>query len=219
MPAAKKGRQQTRAGQTRSIGSFGREGGSRSSDRILIVCEGEKTERIYFEAMRGAYKLRAVDVEVVGVGGAPITAVDRALELRAEQRRGSRGSGEAPFDAVWCVFDTEIPHENPSLPPAIDKARANGLSLAISNPSFEFWYLLHFVFTTKSFHKSDEVCDDLRAHIAGYVKTRSYWDQLSPRTDTAIEHAKRISAATEPYPQPSTTAHQLVEVLLGMRRW
>src|SRR4051794_32693618 len=137
MPRAKNKKPAVGPGQIRTVGSLARDIGTKRSDRLLIVCEGEKTEKIYFEAIRVAHKFRTVDVCVVGTGGAPITVVDTALDLREAQIRKSRGY-DAPFDEVWCVFDTEIPHENTSLWPAINKAKENDLRLAVSNPCFEF---------------------------------------------------------------------------------
>jgi hypothetical protein len=39
------------------------------------------------------------------------------------------------------VFDVD---GHPNLPAAIEQANANGIKLAISNPCFELWALLHF---------------------------------------------------------------------------
>ena len=45
------------------------------------------------------------------------------------------------FDFVWCVFDSD---DHPGIPAAKQQARDNGINLAISNPCFEIWILLHF---------------------------------------------------------------------------
>lgn len=218
MPSRENRRDQFAPGSRRSVGSLNRVSGTRPGDRILIVCEGRKTERIYFESLRSTYRLSAVEVEVIGLAAAPITVVNAALELRKEQARKARSGSGTSFDAVWCVFDTEIPHNNPSLPQAIDKAKANGLSLAISNPSFEYWYLLHFVFTDRAFYNSDEVCEELRNHITNYDKATDYREVLLPHTATAISRAKSIPDPDDIFPQPSTRVYQVVEKLRRMKR-
>ena len=50
---------------------------------------------------------------------------------------------EAEIDEFWCVFDVEWPRNHPGLR-AIEQARANSIQLAISNPCFELWLILHF---------------------------------------------------------------------------
>src|SRR5699024_8795010 len=60
-------------------------------------------------------------------------------------------------DAVWVVADADVNYNNPD--PIADKDRllskarkmadAKGIHIAISSPCFEFWYLLHFQYTTK----------------------------------------------------------------------
>lgn len=48
------------------------------------------------------------------------------------------------FDEVWCVFDVEWPINHPELGESIELANRGGLKLAISNPCFELWLILHF---------------------------------------------------------------------------
>lgn len=211
MPGKKQQRQQQGPGKARSTRSLRRSGPTKSRrNTLLIVCEGTKTECSYFEAMRRDYRLSNVDVVVTGVGGAPITVVETAITRKAK--------ADVRFDEVWCVFDTEVP-QNPSLQRALDKARAKKLSLAVSNPSFEFWYLLHFAFTTRSFHDADEVIQELQRHISGYTKATACYFLLADKMDTAIEHAKRIAVSeTDPYPHPSTTVYGVVEALRALTR-
>jgi len=62
-------------------------------------------------------------------------------------------------DSVWVVADGDVNYNNPDPITAKDsllsKARkmadAKGIQIALSNPCFEFWYLLHFQYTTKFF--------------------------------------------------------------------
>jgi RloB-like protein len=51
---------------------------------------------------------------------------------------------EAEIDEFWCVFDVEWPKNHPGLLEAVQQAHANGIHLAISNPCFELWLILHF---------------------------------------------------------------------------
>ncbi len=59
--------------------------------RILIVCEGGKTEPNYFLAFK-------VTNDVYGRGLETIRVVEEAIRLNEK---------EGPFDQVWCVFDKD----------------------------------------------------------------------------------------------------------------
>jgi len=45
------------------------------------------------------------------------------------------------YNSVWCVFDVD---DHPRVADARQMAADNGIELAISNPCFELWLLLHF---------------------------------------------------------------------------
>jgi hypothetical protein len=62
-----------------------------------------------------------------------------AIEAR---RRAVDEEGE--IDEFWCVFDVEWPTNHPDLKDAVERARQGGIELAISNPCFELWLILHF---------------------------------------------------------------------------
>ena len=67
----------------------------------------------------------------------PDALVRRAKEhLRGQPRRRA----DRDFDEIWCVFDTDE-HEN--LPHAVEDARQSGIDVAVSNPCFELWLVLH----------------------------------------------------------------------------
>jgi|ERR1022692_2479531 hypothetical protein len=51
---------------------------------------------------------------------------------------------EAEIDEFWCVFDVEWPRNHPGLHEAIEQAQQNRIQLAVSNPCFELWLILHF---------------------------------------------------------------------------
>lgn len=104
--------------------------------RILIVCEGEKTEPSYFENFKKINNESFVyEVECQGGGINTMTVVKKAIELRDK--------APIPYDSVWAVFDKD------DFPPksfngAIIKAKANNINVAWSNEAFELWYLYHF---------------------------------------------------------------------------
>ena len=93
-----------------------------------------------------------------------------------------------------------------------------------SNPCFEFWLLLHFIYTTKEFtagegSNCDLLISSLNGHLPGYCKSAAVFDLLIDKMDTAIEHAKRVmryheTSGTE---IPSTDVYVLVEYLMALK--
>jgi hypothetical protein len=110
---------------------------------ILVVCEGRVTEPEYVEAFRIAHGANTVRVRVESPGGDPRALVDRAVELRNEAEREARRARDPNlrYDEVWCVFDVD---QHPRLDDALAMAARSSIELAVSNPCFELWLLLHF---------------------------------------------------------------------------
>ena len=118
---------------------------------FLIVVEGEATEITYLEAVRARLKRKAGAVLVQhGDHTDPVGVVSEAIALR-DQRAANRNVDG--YDQVWVVIDREKQNHprRTQVPAALDLAQANGIRVALSIPSIEFWLLLHFEFTTKSF--------------------------------------------------------------------
>ena len=73
----------------------------------------------------------------------PKTLVERAVAMKREAALEAKRKKDEnlKYDQVWCVFDID---EHPFVPEAKQQARDNGIEVAISNPCFELWALLHF---------------------------------------------------------------------------
>lgn len=84
----------------RNAKSLRRRGPARDSyDRVLIVCEGSKSEPDYFRALAQDLKLGSAQVVVTGDSdSAPIKVVEKAIK-RFQQDRD--------FDQVYCIFDRD----------------------------------------------------------------------------------------------------------------
>jgi hypothetical protein len=163
--------------------------------RTLIVCEGKETEPNYFRGLRqeDAVRERFNVVIQTSKGGSCLAVVERALQ----EMNKATSRGEA-YDDVWCVFDAEHASQKEQVIEAQSLATANGMRLAISNPSFEVWLLAHFLRTKRSFADCDRVIQELnkywqREFNRDYDKTdeRLYF-LLANRTQTAIGNAQRV---------------------------
>lgn len=111
-------------------------------ERVLIVCEGEKTEPYYFASLINSLDLTAAEVKVCGeCGSAPISVVEFGIK---------RLESDSEFDQIYFVFDRDSHTSYGSalnLIASLQKKRKfkNKSILPItSNPCFEVWFLMHF---------------------------------------------------------------------------
>jgi hypothetical protein len=208
----------------RNIDFFKRRQGSKEPRKsILIVSEGSKTEPIYFNSLRNKLRLAMVEVKIVGEGAAPITVVDRAIELRAERKRVAKKIlMKAAYDVVYCVIDVEAPKAE-SLSRAVNKAKGNKLQVILSNPCFEYWYILHFRKTSAPFGTSQETKSALRQEHRAYCESdTTIFDVVYPKTSNAIKNSKEVLREQHNGGDdlsdcnPSTHVHKIVEYLINM---
>lgn len=216
--------QRTPNRRARNDASFRRPAASRSPRlMVLIVCEGTETEPRYFHAWRTRVGLTTITIRVVDGAGQANQVINTAIAQRNERRRTYQRahqhgqSADPPFDAIWCVFDREARYELATFQQAVHRADQEQIQLAISNPSFEYWYLLHFRDTGAFFDNSAAVQRELRRYLPAYQKAQDVFPQVYPMTDTAMERAERQyqqhpERMTDRFPNPSTTVYQLVRL-------
>lgn len=193
--------------------------------RILLVCEGEKTEPIYFRDMVQAWKL-GKQVEIgKNDGSSPDKVVARAEELYALAQQ----EGDA-FDEVYCVFDRDAHERFKDAVARLNTLQNAGqpLSGIVSVPCFEFWLLLHFGYTDKPYaskgNKSvgNVVVSDLKKKpgFARYDKGMvGVFKLLAPNLGQALKHAPQLAAhpiGHDTHPNPSTQVHVLVNRLKAL---
>lgn len=174
--------------------------------RILVVCEGDVTERKYFERLRHAFRNPLVQLEVVSSGGGgPGSLVSYARKRAAEAKRRAKGDTFKDFDEVWCVFDVDGDIKTTKL--ACQEAR--GLGLAVSNPCFELWALLHFQPQTAELSTA-QARAQLQRQLPGYKKIspssawRRGWNQRSTgRANSTAAVNKRGTRIGTPRPASS----------------
>lgn len=187
--------------------------------RFLIVCEGEVTETYYFSDLK---RLEKIPVELKFRSGAsPKTLVEWALEEKKTAERLAKRDRDnfSKFDEVWVVCDTD---DHPLMAEAKQQATANGIKMAISNPCFELWALLHFQEQFAYVHR-DKLRELCVRHIPRYEK-RLPVAELIERYKDALDRANRLqqwhASRDTPGANPSTDVHKLVERMRAERqRW
>lgn len=187
-------------------------------DKVLIVCEGTKTEPYYFTDARNHHKINTLNIIIEGTGKDPLTLVQRAKQLYQEQER----LGD-PYDRVYCVFDKD---EHTTYQQAIDlikKATPKAKWFVVTSvPCFEYWLLLHFNYTTQPYYPvtglsaSKAVVNELKKYIPNYEKGASdIYSLLIDQVEIAINHAQGAGkdVARNATDNPSTLVHKLVEYI------
>ncbi|MEE4377632.1 MAG: RloB family protein [Candidatus Competibacteraceae bacterium] len=194
--------------------------------RFLIVCEGMKTEPFYFQELCEFHQLRTsrVRVEPGQTGSSPDRVVAYAKQLYAEDAQ----LGVDPYDYVFCVIDHDQ-HSTYQAALARIKQLGKPFKAVPSEPCFEYWLLLHFIYTRQPFAKKgrcsscDVVIHELRKQSGfnAYAKAqRDIYSQSRHRIDTAIRHAQKVEQDVELSGQqnPSTHVHHLVQQLLELAK-
>lgn len=188
----------------------------KTDKRILIVCEGKKTEPNYFEGFQKELRSREiknkVNLDIEPAGMVSLSLVKKAIELKNK---------DGEYDQVWCVFDRDLKQENNNqhnFNAAIKLAHENSIDLAVSNDAFELWFLLHYEYYSSQTHRSVLRTNLSRKNRLGkkYEKnSEEMYAILKDRQIDAIKHAKKLwNDCSEDYnTNPSTTVFKLVETL------
>lgn len=186
---------------------------------ILVVCEGEVTEPQYIEGFRLVHAVTTVRMRVKSPGGDPRALVEAAIRLRndaAERARRERDDNLG-YDEVWCVFDVD---QHARLPDAQTLARGEAIHLAVSNPCFELWLVLHFADHTAPADAA-RARRTLRKHLPGYDKHLRFEDLKDGYPD-AVRRAEALLERHRGLDQengnPSTSVHLLTERIRGFGR-
>ncbi|MEE1938289.1 RloB family protein [Streptomyces sp. TRM 70361] len=166
--------------------------------RFLIYCEGECTEDQYFKGLKSDLRSLPVEIRMGNGKGEPRSLVQAAID---HQRRAPRSPEDrrTAYDEVWCVVDVEAPRPHPGLPEAMRLARKSSVNIALTNPCFELWVLLHFTDVT-AYATSDRMQRLLEGHAeCGYSARRKHlkYEVLRDRFEKARDRARFLRERAE----------------------
>lgn len=192
--------------------------------KVLIVCEGEKTEPYYFYELKDHYKLNSANVEICGECGSDPLSIYRYAKRRYREEK----EGGDPFDHVFCVFDKDTHANYQSALDAIARANPKNAFQAINSvPCFEYWLLLHYFYTTKPYNSQHgnsachQVLTELRSYMPDYAKGSSHtFSALIGQLELAKHNAARSlrTATKHDIDNPTTRVHELVDFLQNIKK-
>lgn len=203
---------------------------------ILIVCEGSKTEPFYYENIKVIERLPSANVVVTGdCGSDPLSVIKDGI--RRYEKSVAEQNPSTLYDIVFCVIDRD---DHQTFNAAIQVAsqynikRNKAIIIPIkSYPSFEVWYLFHFVYTRSSFVKThakssgqrckealniewkkvfNEDYEKSTADIYAKLKSKNLINQGIVHAERALQDSQQVGE-----PNPSTEAHLLLKFLLNVR--
>ena len=162
-------------------------------NNVLVVSGGQKTESQYFSGLRLA---RRVPITVKCKVDAPLNLVEYAARLRDQYRE--------EFQAVWYVVDVD----DFDIAAAVRAADGAKVNLAVSNPCFELWLLLHFADHRAHIADYRAARDLLARHVPGYDKKLDY-AAFDPGVEQAVTRAAHLGPDN-----PATDVGRLVQAVL-----
>ena len=202
---------------------------------IAIVCEGTKTEPFYYDDVKKVERLPSANIFVTGdCGSDPLSVVRHGIHLY--EKSVAEKNPSTLYDIVFCVIDRDA-HQtfNAALDCALQYNRKKNKAIILpikSYPSFEIWYLFHFLYTRQVFVKTPtksagQRCKEAlniewkkvfkedyeKSHSDIYKKLKSknhVVDGIKNAT-LALADAKKTNEMN-----PSTEAHLLLEFLLSI---
>ena len=155
----------------------------------LVVCEGSCTEAYYLRGLANHLRVNRANL-VIEIAG---TKTDPRQMVR-QARNSFKVSPD--FDYVFVVCDGDSPNFTKAVEDSkarLRKADGNKVSIEVvaTHPSFEFWLLLHFEYTTATMNTGGAIAH-LKAHLPDYQKNdRNIFDKVSAGLDQACQNGVR----------------------------
>ncbi len=153
---------------------------------VAIGCEGKnKTETIY---LKNFSSRECIIRFSTGKHTDPIGMANDLVEfIKKEDIKAEYG------DKIYLLIDTDVNQNKQS---QIDKAKEicnqYDIELITSTPTFEYWYILHFGYTTKIYQSSEQVKNDMKNKIENYSESMNVYPIITNKTDEAIKNAKQL---------------------------
>ncbi|OHD23256.1 MAG: hypothetical protein A2Y38_24280 [Spirochaetes bacterium GWB1_59_5] len=197
---------------------------------FIIACEGEKTERFYFESwfvcLRDSRQVSARSCII-----APHTHTNPTGVLADLQSYQDDGITFKDFDQRWIVIDRDAERTNggghtlEDFNTALQQSASSKppVKVAWSNPCFELWYLLHFRYQNSGTDR-DLIITQLSTELGFRYDKRasSMFDLTRAKLGDAMRNAKRLYSSFQSQgispdqSNPCTTVYQLVEELQNL---
>lgn len=177
---------------------------------VLIATEGARTEPIYFQAIKARLGRSSDTVVHVFPGGDGSSAPEAVLR---RLRRAAKNHRVTADDRCWAVVDRDSWELTKLNSIATECSRA-GYGLALSNPCFELWLVLHLP-RERTPLRAQDCTAELLKQLGTFTKSGYDASMLLESVEVAIARADRLDDQSHVIPDaPSTRVHELVRSVL-----
>ena len=205
-----------------------RESNSLEKEKIIVLAfEGNDTEEIYFDEFKSSdifddalVFLHLLKRPKTDTNSAP-NHVFKKLKKEAKDEYNFKDS-----DELWMIIDTD---RWKNIPDIISECKKqSNMFVAVSNPCFEFWLLLHIkdiedydeneldliLKNAKVSNKKNYVDSKITEILGSYNKSNPRPELFLPSVDFAIEQAKQLDGGGHEYPKKlGSHVYKVVEKL------
>lgn len=188
--------------------------------RFLIVTGGVRTEHQYFEWVQREFRTAGVELHLESEGYSPRGLLEVAIKKRDQDARDARRSGDSSntYEEVWVV--TDVDEFVTELREVSTAAESRGVRVAVSNPCFEAWLVMHVDgsaapvdrFQAQSKAKQLGLVDPNNDKIPVTSVLRGKFQIAAGRADSLIARHEG-NGTVFPHDTPSTRVHLLVRRL------
>lgn len=171
--------------------------------RFVVATEGSDTERIYFSM----FNSRNSTVQVVLLKSKGKTSPGQVFD---RLKRADVGKN----DQAWMVIDHDNCEER-ELNHVFQACNSFGYKMALSNPMFEYWLLLHFEIGNGV--NAANVTARLKKYLPDFTKSHVELLKIKPGITDAIKRAEQKDRPPcDKWPiTTGTTVYRLVKELLN----
>jgi hypothetical protein len=182
-------------------------------DASLIVIASEDTHAV--QAYFTRFRPRRIQFRVLPTEdglSAPEHILDRLNAFRSEFNLDDD-------DQLWYCGDTDhwaAADHVANLVQVLQRCSQAGYHVALSNPCFELWLLLHFFDTPADKMSCQDICDKLSADAGGYSKHKGCRGPITAEmVMQAAERAARLDAGSDDIPAtPTTRIYRILNLLI-----
>jgi hypothetical protein len=186
-------------------------------DASLVVIASEDTYAVrqyfdFFESTRIQFRV----LETENGKSAPEHVLNRINKYIEDFEIGEG-------DTFWLVCDCDHwvePSHIQNLTHVLQQCHQKDIQVALSNPCFDLWLLLHFAdYPAEETLTCDQVADRLRVAAGGYNKKKVYNLQIDDeKVSSAVRRASVKHPTLEEIPQRLQTAvHLIIQSLVAKR--
>ena len=210
-----------------------REGGFTHKEKIIILAfEGNDTEQVYFEDFKETYKntdlfnddliyLHLLNRPKSDTNSAP-NHVFKKLKKEAKDEYNFKST-----DELWMIIDTDRWKNIDEI--ILECKKQGNMFVAVSNPCFEFWLLLHIknineynLSEQKLILKNGKTSKNSRTYVekkiieilGAYNKSKPQTEYFLQNIENAVNQAKLLNNPEEEYPKKlGSFVYKIIEKL------